>query len=108
MATSRGGLRLVGLWNHDQRDAECLSKRLSLFRPHRDGVLNVKELAAKRRAIEIEAAAVDELLHRPLRLRVGVTELFDESAHSLWVYYAHSTVKRWAHCTPTVIGNVTL
>lgn len=79
-------------------DAESVGQRLALLGLHRDWVLDVEQLATQRRAIEIEAAPVKELIHRPARLLVGVTELFDQGAHLIWVHYAHFPVKTRAHC----------
>lgn len=98
MTSRRPNLRRVILWDVDYRDSECVGQRLALFGFHRDRVFDIKEFAAQRRTIEIEAAPIEEFVHRPARMLVGVTKLLDQGAHSIWVHYAHFHVKTRAHC----------
>lgn len=77
---SRGAGLIFG--NDDEGDVESARERLALRRLHRNRVLDVEQLAAERRAIDVESALLDELLHRHARLLVGVAELLDQGSHS--------------------------
>lgn len=71
------------LWDNYKRYVQGAREDLALMGAHPDRVFDVQQLPTQRRAIKVEAALVEELLHRPARLFVGFAELLNEGFHTI-------------------------